>query len=296
MSNHVLVVEDQVPIARLLRVWIEAEGCSVTIATGAEQALLMAAAQAPVVAMCDIRLPGGRDGFWLVEQLRLFRPHTAAVMTTGLPQFADEDGDNTGVADFVMKPFTRERIVAALRHGLADHRARVDRSPGGEDGPVDLAMVLRTIVHTQRGTSARHAEHVSPVALALAAALNCSGQEVADIECAVLLGEVERSDIYGIARTVPMLASPMAIVTASQEHWDGTGFPLGAKGNAIPMGARIVAVARAFDTLVAGVGIDGTTAAQAVETLCTTQAARFDPAVLAALRRAAAAELKMSAG
>lgn len=66
MSNHVLVVEDQVPIARLLRVWIEAEGCSVTIATGAEQALLMAAAQAPVVAMCDIRLPGGAtaSGSW----------------------------------------------------------------------------------------------------------------------------------------------------------------------------------------------------------------------------------------
>lgn len=292
--SHVLIVEDQVPVGRLLRTWIEAEGASVVTATSAEQALLLASEHTPAVALCDIRLPGGRDGFWLVEQLRLLHPETAVVMTTGLPQFETEvNGTREGVADFVVKPFTRERIVTALRRGLAEHRSRkasmatdLERhAPEGQwDGAMGTTAALLTVLRAQGRTVAHHAERVSHLAVTLARALNVDEPELSRIEHATLLRDVERLDIYGIMRSLPHLDAAGAIAVASQEHFDGTGFPLGLKGDAIPRGARIVAVADAYDDLVEGMGLSGLTAAHAVETLCGERASQFDPAVLGALR------------
>ncbi len=42
---------------------------------------------------------------------------------------------------------------------------------------------------------------------------------------------------------------PRPIVVATRERFDGTGYPLGLRGSDIPIGARVIAVAEAFDTL-----------------------------------------------
>lgn len=303
--NHVLIVEDQVPVARLLRTWIEAEGASAVMATGAEQALLLASEHAPAVALCDIRLPGGRDGFWLVEQLRLLHPETAVVMTTGLPQFdAEANGPREGVTDFVVKPFTRERIVDALRRALAEHRSRrasraTERGgqvpeEGAWSGSMSTTAALVTVLRARSGTAVHRAQRVSHLAVTLARALNVEEPELSDIEHAALLRDVGRSDIYGVLRKLPHLEAAGAIAVASQERFDGTGFPLGLKGDAIPLGARIVAVAEAYDDLVTGYGLTEFIPAHAVEALCGERAREFDPAVLGALR-SAQPELEMNA-
>jgi diguanylate cyclase (GGDEF)-like protein len=53
-----------------------------------------------------------------------------------------------------------------------------------------------------------------------------------------------------ILTAAPALAPVAALVRASRERWDGSGFPDGVAGTAIPLGARIVAVCDAFDGLV----------------------------------------------
>jgi len=52
---------------------------------------------------------------------------------------------------------------------------------------------------------------------------------------------------YQVLRKVPFLAEAADIVYAHEEHYDGSGFPRGLKGEAIPLGARIFAVAHALD-------------------------------------------------
>lgn len=47
----------------------------------------------------------------------------------------------------------------------------------------------------------------------------------------------------------PLLQLAEVIALSHHEHWDGTGYPLQLKGNAIPLPGRIVAVADAFDAL-----------------------------------------------
>ena len=55
---------------------------------------------------------------------------------------------------------------------------------------------------------------------------------------------------YQILKKIPFLQEPAEIVYAHQEKYDGTGYPRGLKGNEIPLGARIFAVADTLDAMI----------------------------------------------
>jgi len=55
-----------------------------------------------------------------------------------------------------------------------------------------------------------------------------------------------------IIRNVPGLGAAQDIVRHHAEHWDGTGYPDGLKGEGIPLGARVFAIADAFEAMTTG--------------------------------------------
>ncbi len=54
---------------------------------------------------------------------------------------------------------------------------------------------------------------------------------------------------YNILRKIPYLSEAAEIVYSHQEHYDGSGYPRGIHGNAIPIGARIFAIADTLDAI-----------------------------------------------
>ena len=54
---------------------------------------------------------------------------------------------------------------------------------------------------------------------------------------------------YNMLRKIPFLAEAAEIVLSHQEHYDGTGYPSGLRGNEIPIGSRIFAVADTLDAI-----------------------------------------------
>jgi HD-GYP domain-containing protein (c-di-GMP phosphodiesterase class II) len=52
-----------------------------------------------------------------------------------------------------------------------------------------------------------------------------------------------------LVEQIPFLRGAVPIVYHHHERWDGTGYPLGLKAERIPLGARIFAVADAFDAM-----------------------------------------------
>jgi putative nucleotidyltransferase with HDIG domain len=54
---------------------------------------------------------------------------------------------------------------------------------------------------------------------------------------------------YNILRKIPFLSEAAEIVYSHQEHFDGSGYPRGISGNAIPIGARIFAIADTLDAI-----------------------------------------------
>lgn len=104
-----------------------------------------------------------------------------------------------------------------------------------------------------------------------------------DIERAALL---RTFPLHGhtIVKNVPFLAAANEIAVAAQERYDGSGFPHGLRGEGIPLDARIIGIADAYDGLVSGIEHSPVTPERAVELLCTERRSEFDPRVLNALK------------
>jgi response regulator RpfG family c-di-GMP phosphodiesterase len=91
---------------------------------------------------------------------------------------------------------------------------------------------------------------------------------------------------HDIAATVPFLRPAAEIILATHERFDGTGYPRGLAGHAVPIGARIIAVVDAFDALTsARVYRDPICVAAANAELVRGAGSHFDPEVVAAWLR-----------
>jgi response regulator RpfG family c-di-GMP phosphodiesterase len=81
-----------------------------------------------------------------------------------------------------------------------------------------------------------------------------------------------------ILRNVPGLEKALEIVRHTRERWDGSGYPDGLAGTAIPLGARVFAIADAFEAIITGRPYrERRPAAEAVEELRRRAGTQFDP-------------------
>ncbi len=91
---------------------------------------------------------------------------------------------------------------------------------------------------------------------------------------------------WSMLRQVKSLQGAAEIVRAHHEHHDGSGYPRGLRGDEIPRGARIFAVADAFDAITSDRPYrDARSHAVAVEEIRANSGTQFDPQVVAALLR-----------
>ena len=105
---------------------------------------------------------------------------------------------------------------------------------------------------------------------------------------------MRRHTIIGedILNAAPALQPVAALVRASHERWDGTGYPDGTAGEEIPEGARIVAVCDAFSAMVQERPYQpGLTVSEAVAEIERCAGEHFDPRVVEAF----AAEIRSEA-
>lgn len=132
--SDILIVDDEQPLRDLLARWLGAEGYALHEAADAESALAVLAAQSIGVALCDRALPG-RDGTWLVEQIRERHPAVAIILATADDAIPPRISLQRGVLGYLVKPFKRELVLTAVHDALAWHRvaARTAQPPAGED-------------------------------------------------------------------------------------------------------------------------------------------------------------------
>src|SRR5574343_2061820 len=135
---HVLVVDDDEDILRLLTMRLKARGFRVTAVGSAEQALAQIAVEAPRVVVSDIRLPG-QDGLALFEEIRRTRPTLPVILLTAHGSIPDAvEATSRGVFGYLTKPFDSqillEKIDLALQLSAAGAVATADGTGGGEAG------------------------------------------------------------------------------------------------------------------------------------------------------------------
>ncbi|MBA4173413.1 MAG: phosphate regulon transcriptional regulatory protein PhoB [Hyphomicrobium sp.] len=131
MTAKVLIVEDEGPLAELLRYNLESEGFRVWHAETGEEAELLVREERPDLVVLDWMLPQV-SGIEICRRLRA-KPETRAipiVMLTARGEEADRiRGLSTGADDYVVKPFSlpelMARVKAILRRSSPDRLADV---------------------------------------------------------------------------------------------------------------------------------------------------------------------------
>jgi CheY-like chemotaxis protein len=115
----VLVVEDDMDTRDLLRIWLEASGADVRVASGGELALLQILDRQPDVILCDLRLPGV-DGCAFVEQVRkdLMLRIPVVALTADATHEATIRTLEAGFSAHLVKPIAREVVVSHILRAL----------------------------------------------------------------------------------------------------------------------------------------------------------------------------------
>jgi two-component system OmpR family response regulator len=112
---RLLVVEDDVKMARLVRRGLVEEGAAVDVAQSGEDALWMAASVPYDALVLDVMLPG-IDGFETCRRLRADGVWTPVLLLTARDSVADRvAGLDGGADDYLTKPFSFAELSARLR-------------------------------------------------------------------------------------------------------------------------------------------------------------------------------------
>jgi two-component system OmpR family response regulator len=145
---RVLVVEDQLELASLIRQGLREEGLLADVAVKGEDALWMAASSPYDVLTLDARLPG-IDGFEVCRRLRSEHVRTPILMLTALDDVEDRiAGLDAGADDYLVKPFDFGELVARLR-ALA-RRGPVERDTVLRVADIELDPAARRVSRAHR--------------------------------------------------------------------------------------------------------------------------------------------------
>ena len=127
MNETILVIEDEVKIARLVRDYLENAGYRVLVATRGDEGLALARTERPDLIVLDLMLPG-LDGLELCRKVRQ-SSQVPIIMVTARAEEADKlIGLELGAVDYITKPFSPRELVARVR-------AVLRRARGGEAPP-----------------------------------------------------------------------------------------------------------------------------------------------------------------
>ncbi len=130
-SDLLIVVDDDVDIARFVEMNLTLEGYRVLLAHDGEEALALIEQHQPALAIVDLMMPK-LDGLQLTMRLRA-NPLTSAmpiIMLTARGQTADKVmGLTTGADDYLVKPFDTMELVARVRTALRRNQEAREISP-----------------------------------------------------------------------------------------------------------------------------------------------------------------------
>ena len=271
-TGTVLVVDDDEHIRGLITRLLAPMRHTIVEAGSAEEAQEKLLEISPDLVLLDMQMPG-KSGHELLSEMRA-NPRTRLVPVVMITGAATHElklkAIQAGVTDFIAKPFSPEEIAARAR-ALLELKFLTDALEDAEEVIVALA---RTIDARDRYTYG-HSARVSLYAALLGQRLGLEDRVLATVRRgglfhdfgkiavrdAVLLkpakltaeeySEIKRHPREGrdLLQNMKTLAHAMPVVYHHHERLDGSGYPDGLSGEAIPITARVTTIADVFDAL-----------------------------------------------
>jgi HD-GYP domain-containing protein (c-di-GMP phosphodiesterase class II) len=221
-----------------------------------------------------------------------------------------EEGDEGSVLDAALRALERAKGLPERISGLPAGAQNPDPFVEGESQVLGIAWTLVEALEAKDPYIKEHLRAVSGLALRIGSEISLPGEQLEALASGALLhdvgkigipdrilqkagrltedeyAEIKRHPVLGVSILTPAteLASALPVVKHHHERFDGKGYPDGLRGEDIPLIARIVSVADAFDSMIRarpyGYGISRKAALREIEENSGTQ---FDPRIVRAL-------------
>lgn len=118
MTAHILLVEDEVKLARFVELELSSEGYRISVAHDGMTGLTLARESSPELVILDWMLPG-LSGVEICRRLRVTGSKVPIILLTAKDEVSDRvAGLDAGADDYVVKPFSIEELLARIRAHL----------------------------------------------------------------------------------------------------------------------------------------------------------------------------------
>ena len=322
MRETVLVVDDDDGMRRVLHLKLSREGYPCEEAIDAQQTLNKLETNPIALVILDIKMPG-KSGIELLPEIKSGFPDAAVIMATAVNDIdVAVKCLKLGADDYICKPFNLDEVSLAVQRALEKRRLRreireyqqyLEEKVEGqliEMRKLFLGSVeaLISALEAKDKYTGGHSRRVTQSAVAIGKELGLSIEDIEDLRWGSLLHDIgkiaireaiqnkpgsltreEYEHIMTHARIGAGIVRPIVngrIVEMIEHHhdnYDGSGLRQIVGGSDIPLGARIIAVADAFDAMTSDRPYRAAMAmTKAIDEIQRCADSQFDPVVVAA--------------
>jgi putative two-component system response regulator len=287
MSSTILIVDDDVAGQLTLESILDGQGYALEFAENGIEALEKVGRLLPDIILLDVMMPG-MDGFEVCRRIRA-TPAIAEIPIIMLTALDDKkslmSGLEAGADDYLTKPYDRYELLARLMGitRLNRYRKLVDEHTNTEETHAQLLTAYEATIDGwsraldlhDRETEG-HSQHVAQLTVQLAIIAGLPQNEIVHIRRGALLHDIGKLAIpdsillkpsalneeewismkkhpeYAneMLSSIEYLRPALDIPHCHHEKWDGSGYPRGLKGDAIPFAARLFAVVDVWNALI----------------------------------------------
>lgn len=279
-KHTILIVDDEINNLQLLKRTFRGQYNILTASNGLE-ALDVVKEYSDKISLIvsDQKMPV-MEGTDFLKQVRMINPHIIKILLTG---HVDTDIIIASINDcdlfqYILKPFDVEELKLAVEKGIEKFEMTSNNREYYNELRTLFYETIRAIsnsLDTKDSYTNGHSLRVTLYSMILARKLNLDNEYLEDIEIAGLLHDIGKiampknilckngrltDEEFCVMKSHPDKGEKIVLninklqcisewVKAHHEKYDGSGYPLGLKGEEIPLPGRIIAIADTYDAM-----------------------------------------------